>query len=137
MYGMNGLNSMYGSNAYGMNSQYASMMALQQQIQQMNYQMSAMNSLSGMYGSNGYSYISPTGLNTTTTLPGGVITGGSNGYSMPSSYLNTSLNGYNYGNTYISPYNTASSSTTIPGVVPIYNGTTTSTTSGVITGTGR
>ncbi|UYL09512.1 hypothetical protein B9G69_002855 [Bdellovibrio sp. SKB1291214] len=137
MSGMNGLNTMYGSNAYGMNSQYASMMAMQQQIAQMNYQMSAMNSLSGMYGSNGYSYISPTGLNTTTTLPGGVITGSSNGYSMPSGYLNTSLNGYGYGNTYIAPYNTASSSTTVPGVVPIYNGSTSSTTSGVITGTGR
>lgn len=148
-YGANGLNTMYGANAYGMNSQYASMYALQQQIAQMNYNLSAMQSASGVYSGYGYGYgtgsssfISPTGLTNTTTLPGGVITGANYGttygtsYSLPSSYLNTSLSGYNYGNVYTSPY--ATTSTTIPGVVPILGSTTTSTSTGsVISGTGR
>ncbi|QDK46153.1 hypothetical protein DOM22_13770 [Bdellovibrio sp. ZAP7] len=142
-YGANGLNTMYGANAYGMNSQYASMYALQQQIAQMNYNLSAMQSATGVYsgyGAGSNSFISPIGLTNTTTLPGGVITGSNYGttygtsYSLPSSYLNTSLSGYNYGNVYTSPY--ATTSTTIPGVVPILGSTTTSTGS-VISGTGR
>ncbi len=130
-YGSGNLNTVYGANAYGAYSPYASMNTLQQQLAQMSYQLSAMQSMTGSYGSGygsygyGYgtgSYISPTGLtNTTTTMPGGVIMGST------------------YGNVYTSPYVSTGSSTTIPGVVPMFNTTsgTTTTSGSIISGTGR
>ncbi|WP_413584725.1 hypothetical protein [Bdellovibrio sp. HCB274] len=136
MYGMNGMSAMYGTNSMygsgnlygmnGMNSQY-SMMALQQQMALMNYQMSVMQNYNGVYTGTGTglyntgttSYISPTGLtSSSTTMPGGVILGTSTTYTSP--YVNT--------------YNTTA---TIPGMVPAPTGTTLINGSTLSVGTGR